>query len=68
VFDASGGYLTRWGAWGKGEGQFDTPAGIALDPRGSVYVTDAVNSRVQRFVETTAATSTTWTRLKSLYR
>jgi DNA-binding beta-propeller fold protein YncE len=49
-FDASGGYLGQWGTAGSGDGQFDEPAGIAIDPVTSqVYVTDSTTGRVQRF-------------------
>ncbi len=34
---------------GDGEGQFNTPTGIAFDPEDVLYVTDYDNSRVQRF-------------------
>ncbi len=34
---------------GAGQGQFDTPIGIALDNNDILYVTDYDNSRVQRF-------------------
>ncbi|MEM9300614.1 MAG: Ig-like domain-containing protein [Pseudomonadota bacterium] len=34
---------------GTGPGQFNTPAGMALDPEDILYVTDYDNSRVQRF-------------------
>ncbi|MGB8717228.1 MAG: Ig-like domain-containing protein [Rhodanobacteraceae bacterium] len=34
---------------GSGEGQFDTPMGMALDPKDILYVTDYDNYRVQRF-------------------
>lgn len=40
-----------WGGFGAGEGQFDHPQGIAVDPRGEhdVFVADDRNHRVQRF-------------------
>lgn len=39
-----------WGSQGTGNGQFQTPWGIAGSPDAlSVYVTDALNHRVQRF-------------------
>ena len=34
---------------GRGHGQFDQPAGIAMDPNDTLYVTDYDNSRIQRF-------------------
>ena len=42
-------YITQWGSYGSGEGQFNTPLGIAVDNAGNVYVADALNSRVQKF-------------------
>ncbi len=36
-------------SFGSGQGQFDTPLGIAMDPNDILYVTDYNNSRVQRF-------------------
>ena len=38
-------------SFGSGQGQFDTPIGIAIDPNDILYVTDYNNSRVQRFTE-----------------
>ena len=36
-------------SFGIGQGQFDSPLGIAIDPNDMLYVTDYNNSRVQRF-------------------
>ena len=41
-------FVTTWGGFGSGEGQFDTPYGIAVDGSGSVYVSGN-NHRVQKF-------------------
>ena len=30
-FDATGVFITKWGTFGVGDGQFDTPLGIAVD-------------------------------------
>ncbi|MDO9464291.1 MAG: protein kinase [bacterium] len=55
VFDASGNYITKWGSRGGGDGQFNSPTGIAFDSKGYVYVTDTgnrrqlINSRIQKF-------------------
>ena len=38
-----------WGGRGTGPGEFNGPAGIAVGPDGSIYVTDLHNHRVQRF-------------------
>ncbi len=37
------------GSQGSGEGQFDTPDGVAIDGAGNVYVADGGNDRVQKF-------------------
>jgi len=43
------GFLFTWGSQGSGAGQFDTPAGLAVDSRGRVYVADTQNHRIQVF-------------------
>ena len=58
VFDASGELLHKWGSEGRGigpfrkrsgDGQFNWPKAIAVDPAGNVYVGDTYNDRVQVF-------------------
>jgi len=50
-----GSYLTQWGAAppaytpGTGNGQFNSPARVAVNNYGYVYVTDSGNNRVQKF-------------------
>ena len=44
-----GTFIAAWGKHGKGEGQIDTPHGIALDSTGKVYVADRVNNRIEIF-------------------
>jgi NHL repeat-containing protein len=48
---ADGGYayVTQWGTNGTGNGQFDSPGGVATDAAGNVYVADTGNSRIQKF-------------------
>jgi sugar lactone lactonase YvrE len=42
-------FLLQWGSRGSGPGQFDGPAGVAVDASGDVYVADLGNGRVQKF-------------------
>src|SRR5437870_4197022 len=49
VFAPSGQFLTRWGSFGSGLGEFDGPSGVALDAAGDVYIADTNNNRVQEF-------------------
>ena len=37
------------GAYGKLQGHFDSPAGVAVDTKGNVYVADQYNHRIQKF-------------------
>jgi len=48
-FTANGAYLTQWGTYGTGNGQFFYPAGVAVDSTGNVYVADVGNDRIQKF-------------------
>jgi DNA-binding beta-propeller fold protein YncE len=48
-FSSAGELLHSWGEPGDGPGQFHLPHGIAIDGRGTVYVADRENSRVQLF-------------------
>src|SRR5204862_22496 len=45
-------YLTQWGSFGTGNGQFRQPAGVATDALGDVYVADRGNNRIQAFTAT----------------
>jgi DNA-binding beta-propeller fold protein YncE len=62
-------YLTQWGTFGTGNGQFNQPTGVAVDGSGNVYVADPGNHRIQKFgYLPVPAQSTSWGRIKSLYR
>jgi sugar lactone lactonase YvrE len=50
VFDERGAYLTTVGGeWGGYNGEFRNPEGIDVDRRGSLYVADTENTRVQHY-------------------
>jgi DNA-binding beta-propeller fold protein YncE len=49
VLDQTGRVLQTWGGQGGDPGQFRSPAGIALDEDGRVYVADTKNNRIQVF-------------------
>jgi sugar lactone lactonase YvrE len=63
-FSSSGVFITKWGSYGSGSGQFDGPQGMAFDPTGKIYVADTGNARIQVFTpsstsgNTNASTST----------
>ena len=48
-FSPAGDYITGWGSYGTGPGEFDVPHSIALDSQGQVYVADRGNARLQIF-------------------
>ncbi|MCB1017492.1 MAG: carboxypeptidase regulatory-like domain-containing protein [Acidimicrobiales bacterium] len=49
-FSSTGAFEAQWGSTGSGHGEFDGPAGVAVDPAtGDVFVADSGNGRVQRF-------------------
>jgi DNA-binding beta-propeller fold protein YncE len=42
-------FTSKWGTQGAGNGQFDSPYGVAVASDGSVYVVDLNNHRIQKF-------------------
>jgi len=46
---SDGQFVTKWGTYGSGDGQFDDPSGIAIDGSGNVYVVERGNGRIQKF-------------------
>lgn len=50
VYTPSGGsLLLAFGGTGAGEGQFQTPYGLAFDPSGDIYICDYAGARVEKF-------------------
>jgi sugar lactone lactonase YvrE len=48
-FDATGKFVSEFGKWGAGDGEFDQPHALAFDSKGQLYVGDRNNNRVQVF-------------------
>ena len=47
MFDSNGHFVYNFGSNGEGQGQFNAPTGIAVDPFDNVLVADWGNSRIQ---------------------
>lgn len=58
-FDNNGKFITKWGSPGNGDGQFNTPIGVIVDPSGYVYVVDGDNKRIQVFAPSSNQTLST---------
>lgn len=48
-FDSNGNFITKWGSYGKEDGQFRDPEHLAVDSEGRVYVSDRKNEVIQVF-------------------
>lgn len=48
-FSKDGKYLLEWGKAGRGQGEFNTPHSVQTDSKGTVYVSDRENNRIQIF-------------------
>jgi len=44
-----GTFLTAWGSFGTGNGQFGGRIAVAVDASGNVFISDSANSRIQKF-------------------
>jgi DNA-binding beta-propeller fold protein YncE len=42
-------FVTKWGTYGSGDGQFQVPTGISVDTFGYVYVADKGLNNIQKF-------------------
>ncbi len=47
MFNANGEFLLKWGTGGSRPGEFNRPAGLAVNTRNEVIVADKDNHRVQ---------------------
>ena len=50
-FNSSGGFITKWGSYGSGDGQFNYPYGVAVGSSGNVYVADTGTMALARELE-----------------
>ena len=48
-FNTSGTYISTLGSVGAGNGQYNSPQGLATDSSGNIYVTDKNNGRIVEF-------------------
>jgi Uncharacterized conserved protein len=48
-FDTNGNFITKWGSYGTGDGQFIDPEHFAIDSDGYVYVSDRGKNNIQVF-------------------
>jgi len=48
-FSKEGKYISAWGSYGSGPGQFNTVHSVGVDSKGTVYVADRENNRIQIF-------------------
>ena len=49
---SDGAFLSKWGSYGDGDGQFVNPCGVVVDGSGDLYVADTGNERIQKFDST----------------
>ena len=42
-------FITRWGSFGSGDGEFNQPKGVCVDAEDNLYIVDADNHRIQKF-------------------
>ena len=69
IVGTSGGVLATWGGTGTGHGSLYGADGAAVGSDGLIYIADGWNGRIEVYSPgPTAATASTWGRVKTLYR
>ena len=46
-YDLTGKYITNWGKWGQGDGEFENPVDVAVGPDGNIFVLERNTSPIQ---------------------
>ncbi len=59
-FDQTGTPVQVYGNKAPADGQFNEPSGMTFDGAGHIFVTDAVNQRIERFITATGAFDLKW--------
>ena len=69
-FNTSGVYQCEFGGTGTLPNKMDVPSDIAIGSEGDLFVVEYLNNRIQRFSDhgPTPARSTSWGRIKAIYR
>ncbi len=56
-FTSSGVYVSQFGSYGSGDGQFKAPIAAIVDSSNSIYVVDSGNDRIQKFSQSMTVSS-----------
>jgi tripartite motif-containing protein 71 len=48
-FSKTGAFITKGGSSGSGKGMFIAPTGITVDSQGNIFISDSVNSRIEKW-------------------
>jgi hypothetical protein len=49
IFDSAGNFKSKFGSFGAGNGQFNSPTRVSVDESGKIFVADTSNHRIQVF-------------------
>src|SRR6266478_1433540 len=67
IFDPQGQPVEILGGPGAAPGHFSNPWGVALDSKGNLYVADAMNHRVQKFIRRESVRAQSQPRLRGQF-